>query len=282
VTVPGDRDEAAFEVIALPRAEAGPRTLRVTASGQHGTTEADCLVTVTIPPVSLQLAAPKTVIVQAGEPNRSPVRIARDWFEGPVYVRGRTVNGVTVGDGVIPADRDGIELAVSAVPDAKEGTFAFTLAASGGTATAETDVDVVVRPVPPPPTPTAAMPISSWSWRLVLVIGAWTALLAIGLSLALVVGQNRYLARPWLSGRQGLAVLVGGGLARLVAGAIGQTFFSLVAGTGIPPEVGFLAGWSLLGGLLGRGLCCFIPTCTPGVRPWPASSVACSERRRLS
>ncbi|MCE9565108.1 MAG: hypothetical protein K8U57_24010 [Planctomycetes bacterium] len=260
VIVPGDRNEAEFEVAALLRAEAGSRKVRVAASGAHGKVEADCLVTVNIPSASLQLAVPKTVIVQAGESNRMTVRIARDWFDAPVYVRSRAANGVTIGGAIIPADRDSTELGVSAGPEAKEGTFTITLAANGGTATAETAVVVEVRPVPPAPAPAAmTTPVSSWSWRLVLVIGVWTALLAIGLSLALVVGQNHYLGRPWLTGRELGVVLAGGGLAGLVAGAIGQTLFSLVARSGIPPEFGFLAGWSLLGGLLGRGVCCFIP-----------------------
>jgi len=45
-----------------------------------------------------------------------------------------------------------------------------------------------------------------WSWWLVIVIGMWTAILAGGLSLALVVGQKKlvHLSRPLILGQLGL------------------------------------------------------------------------------
>jgi len=262
LTVAGDRDAAEFEVAATLPSEAGTRKLRIVAEGKHGKVEENCSVIVRIPAATIQLAAPASIGVQPGGSNTLTVRIARDWFEGPVRVRCASVAGLTIWDATIPANRDGTELTLTALPEAKEGTFPLTLTATGGTATAEAKVAVEVFPLTP--ATTAAAPVSSWSWRLVLVIGGWTALLAIGLSLALVVGQNRYLARPWLSGRQAAVVLAGGGLAGLVAGAIGQTLFALVARSSVPPQIGFLAGWLLLGGLLGRGVCFFIPNLNAG------------------
>lgn len=96
-------------------------------------------------------------------------------------------------------------------------------------------------------------------WQGVLAIGLWTALLAIGLSLALVMGQNRYLHRPLLSRSQG-GILAGGGLmAGLVAGGTAQALLSWVAQVELLVQVGWIAGWALLGGLLGRGMGWFVP-----------------------
>ena len=95
-------------------------------------------------------------------------------------------------------------------------------------------------------------------WYTVLIIGLWTALLAIGLSVALVIGQNLYLHRPFLSIRQGTILLAGGLAAGLVAGASAQALFSLVAQSELLAKSGWLAGWTILGGLLGRGMGLFI------------------------
>ena len=48
-------------------------------------------------------------------------------------------------------------------------------------------------------------------------------------------------------------------LAGLVAGGIGQALFSLLARAEVLPQLGFLMGWGLLGGLLGRGIGFVIP-----------------------
>ena len=95
-------------------------------------------------------------------------------------------------------------------------------------------------------------------WYTVLIIGLWTALLAIGLSLALVVGQNLYLHRPFLSIRQGAIILVGALAAGLVSGGSAQALLSLVAQSEFLAKTGWIAGWTLLGGLLGWGMGFFI------------------------
>ena len=63
---------------------------------------------------------------------------------------------------------------------------------------------------------------------LILRVGLWTSLLASGLGLALIAGQNRYLRRRFLSW---LDLLKGGGgsvVAGFLAGVIGQTLFWIV------------------------------------------------------
>lgn len=108
---------------------------------------------------------------------------------------------------------------------------------------------------------------SAWQrfWYPALTIGVWTALLAVSLSLALVLGQNRYLHRPLLSVREAAVVLLGGVVAGLVAGGAGQALFGVVAQWESLAQAGRVAGWLILGGLLGRGMGLFIPN-LPGKR----------------
>jgi hypothetical protein len=87
-----------------------------------------------------------------------------------------------------------------------------------------------------------------------LIIGLWTGLLAAGLSLALVVGQNYYLRRPLLAARQGAIVLVGGLAAGVIAGVLGQALFSVVSQYEGVGRAGRLIGWIILGGILGWGM----------------------------
>ena len=97
---------------------------------------------------------------------------------------------------------------------------------------------------------------SSWSWRLVLVIGIWTAFLAAGLTLALVIGQNMYLGKSPLNGAPLAAMKAAG--AGFVSGALGQMLLFLFAYLGMK-FLGLFFGWLLLGWLLGRGVSLFIP-----------------------
>ncbi len=258
VTVPGTKNEAEFEVAADPKSAAGSRNVRILAESVHGKVEQECRLTVQIPAATLQVAAAPKIGLQAGGSNVLPIRIARDWFDGPVVVRTVLPSGITTTEATIPAGRDEGELTLSAAETAALGTFPIKLTAEGGGAKGEGSAILELVPVPLPPAAKA-----TWSWRLVLVIGLWTSLLATGLSLALVVGQNRHLGRPWLSGREAGVILVGGGFAGFFAGGIGQALFSLMAVSGVMPEIGFLAGWLLLGGLLGRGVGFFIPNLDP-------------------
>jgi len=59
----------------------------------------------------------------------------------------------------------------------------------------------------------------------VLRIGGWTGLLAIGVSLALIAGQNFYLRRRILSPKEIVLGTVAGGIAGVCAGGIGQILF---------------------------------------------------------
>jgi Ca-activated chloride channel family protein len=97
----------------------------------------------------------------------------------------------------------------------------------------------------------------------------WTALLAVGVSLALIVAQNLYLKRFPLGAKDAAVSFAGGAAAGLVGGGIGQSFkLALLAPLGswgegilgsIVGAVGTLLGWTLLGGLVALGLSLFVP-----------------------
>lgn len=98
----------------------------------------------------------------------------------------------------------------------------------------------------------------------------WTALAAWGASLALVIGQNLYVHRASLTIREGLIATAGGLGAGIVGGVAGQLPYALVSAAANLPTIGPLlawtvlplgriAGWAILGGLVGRGLALFIP-----------------------
>ena len=111
-------------------------------------------------------------------------------------------------------------------------------------------------------------------WSSMLLIGAWTALLALGTSLALIARQNMDLRRAPLPLQQAIIGTVGGIGAGLVGGVAGEMLYRAIAsGEEVPmlgsllTQVGRLVGWTLLGALLGRGLAFFIPNLEPR-RAW--------------
>lgn len=105
-----------------------------------------------------------------------------------------------------------------------------------------------------------------------LVVGLWTALLAIFSSTMLVAGQNLLMRRPLFAGKQ-LGMVAGGGLAAgLVSGVVSQYLFSFTAavlGDRLYEmqwllKLGQVVGWGLLGALLGLGMGFFIPNLARG------------------
>ena len=111
------------------------------------------------------------------------------------------------------------------------------------------------------------------SLKTTLVIGLWTALLAVGMAALIVATQNFLLRRALFSLKEAALVLGGGLLAGLISGAVSQHLFALGANSiaaqlseteaeRVLPliiKAGQLVGWSLLGALLGFGLAFFIP-----------------------
>jgi hypothetical protein len=111
------------------------------------------------------------------------------------------------------------------------------------------------------------------SLKTTLVIGLWTALLAVGMSALIVGGQNFLLRRALCNWKEAALVLGGGLLAGLISGAVSQHLFALGANSvaaqlseteaeRVLPliiKAGQIVGWSLLGALLGFGMAFFIP-----------------------
>jgi hypothetical protein len=245
-----DNDIAA-DLRAEPTTPPGQRKLTFIATAGALRAEAGLLLTVSAVPPVLRLAVPSEIQINQGGQNELPVRIARERFGGPVTIRLEgDMAGVSPKEFTLPAGREQDDIILTAA-GAALGARNIQVIAVGDGASADTQLKLVVAG------PTGAAP--PWSWWLVLVIGMWTAILVGGLSLSLVVGQNWYLARPWLSLGQFAILALGSVLAGVLAGGIGQTLYALLSQVRLIPELGFLAGWVLLGGLLGRGVVFFIP-----------------------
>jgi hypothetical protein len=91
----------------------------------------------------------------------------------------------------------------------------------------------------------------------------WIGVLGIGCATALVIGQNRYLRRPWLGVRDA-AIAVGGGLlAGMISGVAAQVFFSMAlllgSGNAVFGETARVVAWGIFGALIGFGMAFIIP-----------------------
>ncbi|HUY32919.1 MAG TPA: vWA domain-containing protein [Pirellulales bacterium] len=101
--------------------------------------------------------------------------------------------------------------------------------------------------------------------RSLVATAGWTALVALGLSLALVAGQNLYVHRSALTAAEAALVTAGGLAAGLAGGVVAQVPFYVVTSLAGPAlgwfvsPLGRVAGWVILGALVGRGLAWFVP-----------------------
>ena len=90
-------------------------------------------------------------------------------------------------------------------------------------------------------------------------VAGWTAWLAIGMSIALLLAQTRSLGRRWPKPLSLTQVSLGALGAGFVAGSGGQVLFSAVASFPSIEWAGRVAGWTILGAILGRGMALFVP-----------------------
>jgi hypothetical protein len=95
--------------------------------------------------------------------------------------------------------------------------------------------------------------------RLIVAIAIWTAAIAAGISLLILGGQHYYLRQTWLTPIAAAQALIGGLLAGLVGGAVGQLFYQSTSGGTAWDVLSRIVGWGLLGGVLGGGLALFVP-----------------------
>jgi Ca-activated chloride channel family protein len=92
-----------------------------------------------------------------------------------------------------------------------------------------------------------------------LRIGGWTSLLALGIALALIMGQNHYLHRRLLSPSELTLGIISSIVAGLIAGSIGQLVYSVSANIPFMAIISRLIGWGLVGTLVGGGMSLFVP-----------------------
>lgn len=99
--------------------------------------------------------------------------------------------------------------------------------------------------------------------RTIVVVAAWMVIYAIGYSLALIIGQNRYLHRPWLNPQEGVMAVVGGAVFGIISGGLAQAFFSVAismgGGNNLLGEMARVVAWSIFGALIGFGMSFIIP-----------------------
>ncbi|MCS7016949.1 MAG: DUF2135 domain-containing protein [Gemmatales bacterium] len=256
------QETANLKIGVTPEARAGERKLAVVAQAEGLLARAEFQLYIKDPTRLVRIAVPEKMQIAQGGENTLPVRVGRRGFTGSVRLRleGDT-EGLAPTNLEVPAEKDEGEFKLSATKEAQPGQRRLRIIAEGpGGLRDEQGITLEVV--------AASAAAAEWSWWTVVVVGLWTSLLAVGLSVLLVAGQNWYLGRSLLQAQE-IGVLAAGSLAAgLVSGGLGQILYGVLFTAGIVPKIGFLLGWSLLGGLLGRVLAGFIPN----LNAWRASA----------
>jgi MFS family permease len=104
--------------------------------------------------------------------------------------------------------------------------------------------------------------------RLLVTTMLWTASMAMAFNAAFVIGQNRYLRRPAMNGKEAGLAFLGGGLSGALSGLLAQLFFSaavyLSDGQWFVGVVSRIMAWGIFGGLIGLGMAFVIPNLGKG------------------
>jgi hypothetical protein len=198
----------------------------------------------------IEVFAPAELDLPPATTLKVPVAVRRSYYQGEIKVRAENLpDGVTAELLAIPEGKTEGELTLKAGESAKEIKKGVKLVGTGGDLTGSADTQLSV---PKPEVRFSAVGA--------ILIGVWTALLAVGLCLALLAGQNHYLGRPaFAAGRVPLVLVVLGAVAAgLVSGSVGQSLYSVLLSIGAG-GFGLVVGWVLLGGLLGWGVSFFVP-----------------------
>jgi hypothetical protein len=198
----------------------------------------------------VEVFVPPEFSVNRGTTVRLPVAVRRSFYSGELSLKAENLpEGVVAGTSSIESGKNEGSIQLKASDSAKTvDQLPIKIVATAREVSGSADPRIKVT--------------SSVAFSMVetAIIGVWTALLALGLCLALLAGQNYYLGRPLTSrGRIPLAIVVMGAvLAGFVSGLVGQTLYSVLVSIGAG-GLGFLVGWALLGGLLGLGVSYFVP-----------------------
>jgi hypothetical protein len=195
----------------------------------------------------IEVYAAGDLSLERGSTLRLPVAVRRVFYKGKLELSAENLpEGVTASRATISEGKDDGSIDLKASTSAPEGKKPIKIVASGTDATGSFDTDLAVR-------------LPAFSFLSVSLTGIWTALLAVGLCIALFAGQNRYLNRPlFAAGRISLTtVIVGAAAAGFASGSVGQALYSLLLAIGAG-ALGFITGWALLGALLGWGVSYFV------------------------
>lgn len=96
-----------------------------------------------------------------------------------------------------------------------------------------------------------------------LRIGSWTILLGLGIALALIISQNFYLRRRYLTRSELVIAIFSCIIIGLLAGGFGQVIYGLIPENPNLDLFSRIIAWSILGILLARGMALFIPNLKP-------------------
>ena len=270
--IPRGDTEALLRVQAKNEARRGNHPVRVVAQADtgRGTIHAEVPMTVSViepppPQPVLRLALPDTVQLLQRNQSFFKARIGRYFFPAPVPVTIHLETGLAEVKGadtvIAPSADEALILAnaTKGAPPGKQTARVIATAAAPYTAV-HTEGMLTIEVV--------ALPPSSPRWPMVVVVGFWTALLAMGVALALIVGQNYYLRRRLLGVTEALKGTGGSIGAGLIAGTLGQLLFQSAADVASLEVARRVAAWTLLGGLLGLGMTLFVPN----LKTWRALS----------
>jgi hypothetical protein len=99
--------------------------------------------------------------------------------------------------------------------------------------------------------------------RILALTSTWMGIFAIGYTLSLTFGQNKYLKRPGLQGPEITRGIIGGALVGFLSGFSAQLFFTIavVVGQGnvLLTEMARIVAWAIFGAMIGVGMSFVIP-----------------------
>jgi Ca-activated chloride channel family protein len=96
-------------------------------------------------------------------------------------------------------------------------------------------------------------------FRVLIAVVVWTLVVAGAISLLLLAGQQFHARQSWVGLSEGTWAVLGGVVAGLAGGGIGQLVFQSTSGAPSWEWAGYILGWSFLGGLIGVLLAFFVP-----------------------
>lgn len=99
--------------------------------------------------------------------------------------------------------------------------------------------------------------------RILALTSTWMGIFAIGYTLSLTFGQNKYLKRPGLQGPEITRGITGGAIVGFLSGFCAQLFFTIAVVVGqrnvVLAELSRIIAWGMFGAMIGVGMSFVIP-----------------------